>query len=130
VLVLIFTGIGALLTSGWNVITVSLRQTIIPSHLLGRVNSVYRFFAWGMMPIGAALGGLIVAGVGSVSTRQNGLRAVWFVDAAIHLGLFIAGRSKLTTAKIESARAAGAVGGPDVAPSTAASPAAGPAVVT
>ena len=34
---------------------------------------------------------------------------VWFVDAAIHLGLFIAGRAKLTTAKIEAARAAGAV---------------------
>ena len=37
----------------WNVITVSLRQSIIPDHLLGRVNSVYRFFAWGMMPIGS-----------------------------------------------------------------------------
>jgi hypothetical protein len=36
----------------WNVIAVSLRQTIIPDHLLGRVNSVYRFFAWGMTPIG------------------------------------------------------------------------------
>ena len=31
----------------WNVITVSLRQAIIPDHLLGRVNSVYRFFGWG-----------------------------------------------------------------------------------
>jgi hypothetical protein len=31
----------------WNVITVSLRQRLIPDHLLGRVNSVYRFFAWG-----------------------------------------------------------------------------------
>jgi MFS family permease len=28
----------------WNVITVSLRQRIIPDHLLDRVNSVYRFF--------------------------------------------------------------------------------------
>jgi len=44
----------------WNVITVSLRQALIPDHLLGRVNSVYRFFGWGMMPIGAVLGGLIV----------------------------------------------------------------------
>lgn len=112
VLVLVFTGIGALLTSGWNVITVSLRQSIIPSHLLGRVNSVYRFFAWGMMPIGAALGGAIVAVVGSFASRSAGLRAVWFADAAIHLGLFLAGRAKLTTAKIEAARAAGAVASP------------------
>jgi MFS family permease len=109
VAVMVFTGIGALLTSGWNVITVSLRQTIIPSHLLGRVNSVYRFFAWGMMPVGAALGGAIVVVVGSFASRTAGLRTVWFVDAVIHLGLFTLGRAKLTTAKIEAARAAGAV---------------------
>src|SRR5690625_5713498 len=30
----------------WNVITVSLRQRIVPDHLLGRVNAVYRFFGW------------------------------------------------------------------------------------
>lgn len=32
----------------WNVITVSFRQSVIPDDLLGRVNSVYRFFGWGM----------------------------------------------------------------------------------
>ena len=56
----------------WNVITVSLRQTIIPSHLLGRVNSVYRFFAWGMMPIGAAIGGLTVVVVDTFASRELG----------------------------------------------------------
>ena len=45
----------------WNIITVSYRQTIIPDALLGRVNSVYRFFGWGMMPIGSLLGGAVVA---------------------------------------------------------------------
>ena len=48
----------------WNVITVSLRQEIIPSHLLGRVNSVYRFLGWGSMPAGAAFGGLLAAAFG------------------------------------------------------------------
>jgi len=43
----------------WNVITVSLRQAIIPDRLLGRVNSVYRLLGWGSMPIGAALGGIM-----------------------------------------------------------------------
>jgi hypothetical protein len=38
---------------------VSLRQRIAPDHLLGRVNAGYRLFAWGTMPIGALLGGLI-----------------------------------------------------------------------
>ena len=45
----------------WNVITVSLRQAVIPDRLLGRVNSVYRFFGWGAIPIGALLGGALVA---------------------------------------------------------------------
>ena len=42
----------------WNVITVSLRQAVIPDRLLGRVNSVYRFFGWGAIPIGTLLGGV------------------------------------------------------------------------
>lgn len=98
----------ALLGTLWNVITVSLRQAIIPPHLLGRVNSVYRFFAWGMMPIGAALSGLIVLVVDRFTTRDWALRSVWLADAIVHVGLFAFGRSRLTTARIEAARAAGA----------------------
>jgi MFS family permease len=45
----------------WNVITVSLRQTIIPDRLLGRVNSVYRFLGWGSMPLGSLAGGAVAA---------------------------------------------------------------------
>ncbi len=91
----------------WNVITVSLRQTIIPEHLLGRVNSVYRFFAWGMMPIGAALGGLVVVAVDAVASREWALRATWLVSAVIHLGLWLVARGRLSTDRIEAARAAG-----------------------
>ncbi len=40
-----------------NVILISLRQTIIPDHLLGRVTSAYRLFALGALPIGALFGG-------------------------------------------------------------------------
>lgn len=43
----------------WNVITVSLRQRIVPDALLGRVNSAYRLFAWGTAPVGALLGGVV-----------------------------------------------------------------------
>ena len=45
---------------------VSVRQTITPSRLQGRVNATMRFFAGGLMPIGAlaggALGGVIAVG--------------------------------------------------------------------
>jgi len=96
----------SLLSILWNVITVSLRQTIIPEHLLGRVNSVYRFFAWGMMPIGAALGGVIIVVVDSFASRETALRSTWIAYAIIHLVLFVVGARKLTTERIESARAA------------------------
>jgi MFS family permease len=92
----------------WNVITVSLRQTIIPDELLGRVNSVYRFFAWGMMPIGLAVGGLIVAGMEAAgATREIALRSPWWFAAIAYVALFAYAAPKLTTAKIESARAEG-----------------------
>jgi MFS family permease len=71
--VVIFVGIGLspnaivlgalLATTGfvttlWNIVTVSLRQQIAPSELLGRVNSVYKMLGWGLIPLGALTGGL------------------------------------------------------------------------
>jgi len=69
----------------WNVITVSLRQRIVPDRLLGRVNAGYRLLAWGTMPLGAALGGLL--------GDLFGLRAVFLTAAAASLAgvpLFLA----------------------------------------
>ncbi len=102
--VMICWALGSSLGATWNVITVSLRQSIIPSHLLGRVNSVYRFFAWGMMPIGAALGGATVTIVSHLVDRRFALRSAFLLDGVIYTCLFVVGRSKLTTAKLESAR--------------------------
>lgn len=45
----------------WNVVSVSTRQRLIPDALLGRVNSLYRLLAWGMMPVGLILSGLVVS---------------------------------------------------------------------
>lgn len=90
----------------WNVITVSLRQTIIPDHLLGRVNSVYRFFAWGMMPLGAALGGVIVVITDALGTRELALRMPFFVSGVLTLALFVYAGPRLTSARIDGARAA------------------------
>jgi MFS family permease len=104
--VLVVMGVTALLGMLWNVITVSLRQTIIPPRLLGRVNSVYRFFAWGMMPVGAAVGGLLVWFLEPQVGREWALRSTWFASAVVYFGLYIFGRAKLTTDKIEAARAA------------------------
>ena len=61
----------------WNVITVSLRQRITPDHLLGRLNATYRLFAWGVMPIGALLGGIVA--------ELFGVRAVFLVSSLVML---------------------------------------------
>ena len=48
----------------WNVVTISLRQRIVPARLLGRVNSVYRMLGWGLMPLGALAGGFVAHAAG------------------------------------------------------------------
>ena len=55
----------------WNVVTISLRQRIVPARLLGRVNSVYRMLGWGLMPLGALAGGFVA--------HAAGLRAPYIV---------------------------------------------------
>jgi MFS family permease len=59
----------------WNIVTVSLRQQIVPSDLLGRVNSVYRMLGWGLMPLGALAGGFIA--------HTEGLRAPYIVAGLV-----------------------------------------------
>lgn len=88
----------------WNVITVSLRQSIIPSELLGRVNSVYRFFAWGSMPIGTLIGGAIVSLSETFLNRDLALRMPYFANFILGLAIFIIAVPILTTEKIERAR--------------------------
>ncbi|MGI9596712.1 MAG: MFS transporter, partial [Acidimicrobiales bacterium] len=110
IVVAIMFGLFMLLAVLWNVITVSLRQSIIPDEILGRVNSVYRFFAWGMMPIGAMLGGILIAAVDAVGSRSVALRSPWLVAGVAHLLLLAYAGRKLTTERIEAARAGGAHG--------------------
>ena len=44
----------------WNTVSVSHRQRKIPDVMLGRVNSLFRMPALGLMPFGLILSGLIV----------------------------------------------------------------------
>ena len=48
----------------WSVISVSLRQEVVPSRLLGRVNSAYLLFSIGSLSVGALLGGALARGFG------------------------------------------------------------------
>ena len=88
----------------WNVVTVTFRQSVVPSELLGRVNSVYRFFGWGSIPIGALVGGLVVTITSKYLDRELALRAPYFLAVLLGFLALLFAFPKLTTAKIESAR--------------------------
>ncbi len=75
-------------TTVWTTVTVSLRQRIVPAKLFGRVNSVYRWLVWGSISVGAALGGIVA--------REFGLRAPFFVGAALGVVALISLSSSIT----------------------------------
>jgi len=88
----------------WNVVTVSMRQEIIPDQILGRVNSVYRFFALGSQPIGALIGGLLVTISVHLYSRTYALRTPMLFGAVVGLFLAYFALPHLTQAKIDEAR--------------------------
>ncbi|MGI5291319.1 MFS transporter [Nonomuraea polychroma] len=71
----VLLAVNGFITTLWSIVTVSLRQQIVPSELLGRVNSVYRMLGWGLMPLGALAGGLVA--------HAFGLRAPYVVAGVL-----------------------------------------------
>lgn len=65
----------------WRVVVAAVRQSITPAELLGRVYSASRVISWGVLPIGAALGGLIA--------ELYGVRAVFVVGGLASVGLLV-----------------------------------------
>ncbi|MGH8915925.1 MAG: MFS transporter [Acidimicrobiia bacterium] len=106
VLVWAMFALGSFVAVLWNVITVSLRQALIPDRMLGRVNSVYRFLGWGMMPIGSIVGGVIVAVAEPVLGREWALRTPFVFAFAAFVALYFYAIPRLNSARIDAARAA------------------------
>jgi predicted MFS family arabinose efflux permease len=48
----------------WNVLTMSVRQSLIPEQLFGRVQGAYRTVVWGAIPLGSLLGGWVAHAYG------------------------------------------------------------------
>jgi hypothetical protein len=59
-----------------NINTGSLRQQIVPNHLLGRVISIAAVLAWSAIPVGALAGGWAVGRTGSVALVYGIIGAV------------------------------------------------------
>lgn len=79
----------------WNIVTVSLRQRLIPDQLLGRVNSVYRLLGWGAMPLGALAAGYLVSVAELYVSREQALRSPYVVATVLSLLLFCYGVARL-----------------------------------
>jgi MFS family permease len=56
----------------YSINAVSLRQSITPDHLLGRVNGSMRCIVWGMRPLGSLLGGFLGGQIGLPATLVVG----------------------------------------------------------
>jgi MFS family permease len=82
---------------GWNVTNVSLRQSILPTQLMGRVHATHRVLANAAGLIGAILAGVI--------GEALGLPAVFAIGAAITL-VGVLGRVIVTEERIAAAEAA------------------------
>jgi MFS family permease len=94
----------------FNVVFGSIRQRIVPNHLLGRVMASFRVISWGSIPLGALLGGII--------GQAFGLTAVFLSAAVIH-ALLLLSRTILTDefmAQVEAQAALNADPAQDDAP--------------
>ncbi|MFF7371126.1 MFS transporter [Streptomyces tricolor] len=79
--------LGACATVTWNVVTVVLRQTLVPKDLQGRVNSIYRLFAWGALPVGAALAGVVSKSQGTPAVYALGVGVMALVALRLAFGV-------------------------------------------
>jgi predicted MFS family arabinose efflux permease len=67
----------------FNINTGSLRQAIVPNHMLGRVISIAMVLAWSANPIGALAGGLLIERTGDVRLIYAVIGLVTFLIALV-----------------------------------------------
>lgn len=72
-LALLFVALAQGLGILFNINTGSLRQVIVPNHLLGRVMSIASVLAWSAIPLGALLGGFLINLTSNVALIYGGI---------------------------------------------------------
>jgi MFS family permease len=75
-----FFGMAAGVTM-WNVLSMSLRQAMIPAELLGRVLGAHRVALWGGIPLGALSGGVLAG--------RTGVPVVFLVSGLVQLVIVV-----------------------------------------
>ena len=83
----ILAGVGVLLSGAsigvFNVVGRSIRQAVTPDRLLGRVVATFRLFGYGVIPIGALVGGVIGRAAGVPATYLLAAGAVGLLTVAM-----------------------------------------------
>jgi MFS family permease len=91
--------VSGLATMTWNVTNVSLRQSLLPPALMGRVHATHRFLAYAAGLVGAMGAGVVGEAIG--------VRPVFAIGAAIvalgFLGRFVVTESRITEAETAAA---------------------------
>ena len=80
----------------YNVTQMSLRQEICPPDMLGRMNAIFRFAVWGVMPLGSFVAGIVASWVGVEATMYIFTAAS--IAAGIAMGFTPAARIRGTSA--------------------------------
>jgi MFS family permease len=104
ILIGVILALASSIGGAFNVVFGSIRQRIVPNHLLGRVMASFRVISWGSLPLGALIGGIV--------GQTFGLPAVLIGAGLIHLAL-LPSRLILTNefmAQVEAHAAANADG--------------------
>jgi predicted MFS family arabinose efflux permease len=86
-LVILFSALSSGFGILFNINTGSLRQAIVPNHMLGRIITIAMVLAWSANPLGATIGGLVVERTGDVQTVYAAIGALVF-GIALYFRLF------------------------------------------
>lgn len=85
-----------LLITAWNVVSVTLRQSLTPDEKRGRIAGASRLLSWGSQPLGALLGG--------VAASAFGLTSPFWIAAGAFLVATVAVWQIVSNESIEAAR--------------------------
>ena len=77
----------------WMIVNTTLRQQLTPARMLGRMNAAFRTVSWGVVPFGAAFGG--------VTARYLGLRGPFIIYAVVMVGCAVFARPILKPLRSE-----------------------------
>ncbi len=90
--------IGSFTISNWNILLMATYQSVIPTHLFGRIHGTRRTIVWGLMPFGSLLGGLIAKGGLRLPLLVGGASATIIAMLSLKFLLYVGGNTVIESA--------------------------------